>query len=162
LQPKQRLARLFVYPALHGCTWSFVMNRTEMVDIISRQRSLDAPVVDDVLRAFLELVLLSLAVGEPVTIRGFGRFDQKLRPSAHLKHPRTGAPIETGERRTISFRPSKKAKVALNPSPLSKGTDPNRLVDLTPSDSTVASDGNGSPPIVFTATSGAAPTTITV
>ena len=56
------------------------MNRTEMVDIISRQRSVDAPVVDDVLRAFLDLVLLSLAVGEPVTIRGFGRFDQKVRP----------------------------------------------------------------------------------
>jgi DNA-binding protein HU-beta len=135
------------------------MNRTEMVDIISRQRSVDAPVVDDVLRAFLELVLLSLAVGEPVTIRGFGRFDQKVRPSANLKHPRTGAPIATGERRTISFRPSKKAKVALNP--LSKGTDPNRHVDLMPCDVTVASDGSGSPPIAYTATSGAEPIIIT-
>jgi DNA-binding protein HU-beta len=136
------------------------MNRTEMVDIISRQRSVDAPVVDDVLRAFLELVLLSLAVGEPVTIRGFGRFDQKIRPSANLKHPRTGAPIATGERRTISFRPSKKAKVALNP--LSTGTDPNRLVDLMPCDATAASDGDVSPPIEYTATSGAEPMSITV
>lgn len=131
-----------------------------MVDIISRQRAVDAPVVDDVLRAFLELVLLSLAVGEPVTIRGFGRFDQKLRPSANLKHPRTGAPIATGERRTISFRPSKKAKVALNP-PLSKGTDPNRHVDLMPSDSTVVSGGSGSPPVTLTVTSGVEPMTIT-
>jgi DNA-binding protein HU-beta len=130
-----------------------------MVDIISRQRSVDAPVVDDVLRAFLELVLLSLAVGEPVTIRGFGRFDQKVRPSANLKHPRTGAPIATGERRTISFRPSKKAKVVLNP--LSKGTDPNRHVDLMPCAATVASDGSGSPPIACTATSGVEPMIIT-
>jgi len=136
------------------------MNRTEMVDIISRQRSVDAPVVDDVLRAFLDLVLLSLAVGEPVTIRGFGRFDQKVRPSAHLRHPRTGAPIETGERRTISFRPSKKAKVALNP--LLKGTDPNRSVDLMPNDATVVLDGNASQPTGYTGISGGAPMSITV
>lgn len=137
------------------------MNRTEMVDIISRQHAVEAPVVDDVLRAFLDLVLLSLAVGEPVTIRGFGRFDQKLRPSANLRHPRTGAPIETGERRTISFRPSKKAKVALNP-PLLKGTDPNRHVDLAPCAETDTSDGNGSHPTTYTATSGVAPMSITV
>lgn len=135
------------------------MNRTEMVDIISRQRAVDAPVVDDVLRAFLDLVLLSLAVGEPVTIRGFGRFDQKVRPSASLKHPRTGAPIETGERRTISFRPSKKAKVVLNP--LSMGTDPNRHHDLEPCDETGASDGNASHPTGYTVISGAVPMSIT-
>lgn len=137
------------------------MNRTEMVDIISRQQSVDAPVVDEVLRAFLDLVLLSLAVGEPVTIRGFGRFDQKLRPSANLKHPRTGAPIATGERRTISFRPSKQAKGKLNP-PLSRGTDPNRLDDLMPCDETAALAGHGSPLARFTSTSGVEPTIITV
>lgn len=131
-----------------------------MVDIISRQQSVEAPVVDDVLRAFLDLVLLSLAVGEPVTIRGFGRFDRKLRPSANLKHPRTGAPIATGERRTISFRPSKKAKGALNP--LSPGTDPNRHDDLMPCAETATLAGSGSPPARFTATSGAGPMIITV
>lgn len=91
------------------------MNKTEMVSIISKQRGLDPPEVDDVLRSFLELVLQNLSVGEPVTIRGFGRFDPKTRPSVNLKHPRTGAVIETGERRTISFRPSRSAKTTLNP-----------------------------------------------
>jgi DNA-binding protein HU-beta len=133
-----------------------------MVDIISRQQSVDAPVVDEVLRAFLDLVLLSLAVGEPVTIRGFGRFDQKLRPSANLKHPRTGAPIATGERRTISFRPSKKAKGALNPiAPLPAGTDPNRHDVPMPCDKTAVLAGSGSPPVRFTSISGAEPMSIT-
>ncbi len=101
------------------------MNRTEMVEIIARQHAVDAPVVDSVLRAFVDLVLLNVAVGEPVTIRGFGRFDPKVRPSAKLKHPRSGQTIETGERRTIGFRPSMKVKDALNP-PFELGTDPNR------------------------------------
>jgi nucleoid DNA-binding protein len=102
------------------------MNRTEMVDIISREKQLEPPVVDTVIRAFVDLVILNLAVGEPVMIRGFGRFDQKTRPSAVLKHPVTGHLIETGERRTVSFRPSMKVKGQLNLVPLEQGTDPNR------------------------------------
>jgi nucleoid DNA-binding protein len=137
------------------------MNRTEMIDVISRQQSIDAPVVDEVLRAFFDLVVLNLAVGEPVMIRGFGRFDQKFRPSVVLKHPRTGLPVTTTDRRTISFRPSKKAKVALNP-PLLEGTDPNRHVDLMPCAETAASDGNESPANRYTDTSGVSPMTITV
>jgi nucleoid DNA-binding protein len=97
-----------------------------MVDIISRQKQLEQPVVDSVVRAFVDLLVLNLAVGEPVMIRGFGRFEQKTRPNAVLKHPVTGQLIETGIRRTISFRPSMKVKGQLNPVPLTQGTDPNR------------------------------------
>lgn len=118
------------------------MNRTEMVDIISRQRDVSSTVVEGVLGAFVDLMILNLAVGEPVTIRGFGRFDTKVRPSANLRHPRTGEPIATGERVTISFRPSRAAKRELNP--LEQGTDPNRSSGLTPYDATVTSDGSAS------------------
>lgn len=128
------------------------MNRTEMVDIIARQRELAAPVVESVLGAFVDLVILNLAVGEPVTIRGFGRFDPKVRPSANLKHPRTGEPIATGERITINFRPSRAAKRELNP--LVPGTVPLRPSDLMPCDATVVSAGDASPSLPSTGISG--------
>ncbi len=133
------------------------MNRTEMVDIISRQRELDAPVVEGVLRSFLDLVILNLAVGEPVTIRGFGRFDPKIRPNANLRHPRTRKPIATGERKTINFKPSKLAKLELNP-PLGSGRP---FAGHTPCDATDESDGDEPPQTSSTGTSGAEPMSIT-
>lgn len=135
------------------------MNRTEMVDIISRQRSLDAPVVEDVLRSFLDLVILNLAVGEPVTIRGFGRFDPKVRPNANLKHPRTGELIATGERTTINFKPSRRAKRELNP-PLANAPDLNPS-GSTACDETAGSGGDGSLPTPSIAGSGGEWMTIT-
>lgn len=131
-----------------------------MVDIIARQRDLEAPVVEDVLRSFLDLVVLNLAVGEPVTIRGFGRFDPKVRPNANLKHPRTGQPISTGERTTINFKPSRRAKRELN-LPLGKAPVLNQLSGLTPCDVTEGSGGDESLPTPSTATSGAELTSIT-
>jgi nucleoid DNA-binding protein len=128
------------------------VNRTEMVDIIARQREVSTGVVENVLSAFVDLVILNLAVGEPVTIRGFGRFDPKIRPSANLKHPRTGEAIATGERVTINFRPSRAAKRELNP--LEPGTDPNRASDPAPCDATVASDGDVPPSAISTGISG--------
>jgi integration host factor subunit beta len=100
------------------------MNRSEIVDIISRRESVDGHTVDAVLRGFVDLLIINLSAGEPVTIRGLGRFDRKVRPNANLRHPRTGALIETGERRTVGFRPSMQLKERLNPLPLPAGTDP--------------------------------------
>jgi DNA-binding protein HU-beta len=132
------------------CDRGFDVNRTEMVDIISRQKEVDGTLVDCVLKAFVDLVILNVSVGESVTIRGFGRFDQKVRPSANLKHPRTGQPIATGERRTIAFRPSMKAKDQLNPVPLELSP----RGDRTPCDATVALAGSASPAMRSTGISG--------
>lgn len=105
------------------------MNRSEMVAIIARQSEMQPPAVDTVIGAFVDLLVLNLQVGESVTIRGLGRFDPKVRPSTTLKHPRTGATITTGERNTVSFRPSMLLKGRLNP--LAAGTDPNRSAGST-------------------------------
>lgn len=136
------------------------MNRTEIIDIIARQEELEAPVVDLVLKSFVSLLLLNLAVGESVTIRGFGRFDPKTRPSASLRHPRTGARIETGVRRTIGFRPSMRAKDQLNPheEPHDTPRESTRPLGHTPSASMAGVAGSGSPSPMCTAISGGSST----
>ena len=71
-------------------------------------------VVDD----FFELVVLNMAVGEDVTIRGLGRFETRIRRSVRLKNAHDGTPVDTGDRVTMIFKPSMKVKERLNAVPL--------------------------------------------
>lgn len=136
------------------------MNRTEIIQILSRQKRVEQATVETVLQGFVDLVLLNLAVGEPVMIRGLGTFNQKKRPAVTLKHPRTGEPINTGDRVTISFRPSSTAKKTLNPDPFEMGPDPHNRGSV-PSVATVESAGDTFLSTSSTDTCGAVWTTAT-
>lgn len=94
------------------------MNRTDMVSAIARRQHIRAAVVEDVIEAFLDLLVLSMAVDEEVTIRGLGRFQTRQRPGVVLKSAHDGSPVDVGPRRTMVFKPSMIVKRRLNSVPL--------------------------------------------
>jgi nucleoid DNA-binding protein len=65
--------------------------------------------------AFVEIASLSLACGEVVNIRGFGKFDPRKTEGRMRKDPRTGADIYVPDRVRIGFATSKTLKARLNP-----------------------------------------------
>lgn len=71
-------------------------------------------VVTKVLAAFLESVALSLACGEPVMIRGFGKLSPTTRSARTARNPRTGEEHDVPERTTVTFVPSINLRERLN------------------------------------------------
>lgn len=59
-----------------------------------------------VVESFVEEVS-SLRVGDPMTIRNFGRFEKKRRKGRVFQNPRTGMLDEIPAREVITFRPAK-------------------------------------------------------
>lgn len=90
------------------------MNKSEIVRMVAKSTNIAIPAVDEVVNSFLKFLTLNLAVGEEVTVRGFGRFEVRPRPPVTLKNPRTGEPIEVPARNTVVFLPSGKLKERMN------------------------------------------------
>jgi nucleoid DNA-binding protein len=93
------------------------VNKSDLVRMAAKRTSVTVPVADDVITAFLELVVLHLATEQGVSIRGFGRFEPRVRPPVTLKRPTDGEPIDVDARRTAVFLPSTTLKERLNAYP---------------------------------------------
>lgn len=94
------------------------MNKSELVRMAAKKAHVTVPVADDVVSAFLELVTLTLATEQGVSIRGFGRFEPRTRAPVTLKRPIDGVAFDVPKRRTTVFLPSAALKERLNADPL--------------------------------------------
>ena len=90
------------------------MNKSDLIRAVSRKTRIRGEVVDEVIDAALDLMAMSVSLEEPVNLRGFGKFEPRVRPPARLKHPQTGAPLPVEERRTVVFLPSPNLKGRMN------------------------------------------------
>ncbi len=77
---------------------------TELVRQVAQQTGLSQRVVRQVLGASLESIQVALAVGERVTLPGFGTFSTSQRSAARVRSVRTGRQIEIPARRVAAFR----------------------------------------------------------
>ena len=93
------------------------MNRTELVRLVAGETGLDAASSDAAVKAVLEVVAAALARGEEVRMVGFGTFVAKDRAAHRARNPRTGAPIAVPASRSVSFRPGRWLKDAVNRAP---------------------------------------------
>ncbi len=66
---------------------------------------------EEILTATFAVIREETAGGKVVNIPGFGKFVEKVRKPRTGRNMLTGEPIEIGERRALSFKPSK-AKAA--------------------------------------------------
>ena len=90
------------------------MNRSELVRQVAGEARLGGTQADAAVKAVLEALADALARGEAVRMVGFGTFDTKDRPAHTARNPRTGAPIAVPASRSVSFRPGKALKDAVN------------------------------------------------
>lgn len=90
------------------------MNRGDLVKAIADQDGLPSAVVDQVLGSLLDTIALSLAAGDEVTIRRFGKFEPRRRRAVTRLNPKTGIPVNVPEKMSVGFVPSMNLKQRLN------------------------------------------------
>ena len=90
------------------------LNRLALVTRIAEREGVPAVLVDQMLGALMTEIGESLAAGEPVALRSFGKFEPRTRKPVVRLNPATGVPISVPETRSVGFLPSKNLKQRLN------------------------------------------------
>jgi nucleoid DNA-binding protein len=90
------------------------VNRTDLVRAISNKDGIDPDVVGKVLDSFLDVVRMSLSIGEEISLRGFGRFETKTMTSTVRRVPKTAEIVQVPPRTSVRFVPSGVLRQRLN------------------------------------------------
>ena len=87
------------------------MTQSELIAHMAHQEPHYPPqAVETILNALLEQVASTLAQGERVELRGFGRFAVRERPARAGRNPRTGASVVIAARRAPVFKAAKELR----------------------------------------------------
>lgn len=70
--------------------------------------------VERIVSTLLEEIAQALSTGRRVELRGFGVFSVKVRSSRTGRNPRTGQPVNVGQKRAPFFRTGKELRERLN------------------------------------------------
>lgn len=89
------------------------MNKTQLINIISKQSNLSKIQVKSTLETILSAIVESLKKGESVQIVGFGTFKVNLRSSRTGRNPQTGKEIIIPATKVPSFISGKTLKNAI-------------------------------------------------
>lgn len=90
------------------------MNRGEIVKAVADTQDIPATLVDEVLGAFFDHVAVTLASGDNVSIRRFGKFEPRKRRAVTRLNPKTKIPIDVPAKVSVGFVPSSNLKQRLN------------------------------------------------
>lgn len=90
------------------------MNKTQMVDIISKKSKLETKEVEKVFTIFNEVLIDALCKGEDISLFGFGKFYVKTRSSVRKINPITKRFYMTKTQKVAVFKPYKKLKLCVN------------------------------------------------
>ena len=90
------------------------MNKTELVDAISRDSGLTKLDSDKAVNAFVKVVEAALKKGDDVSLVGFGSFSVKATASRSGRNFKTGKTIEIPPRKSVRFKPGKNLKDCVN------------------------------------------------
>jgi integration host factor subunit beta len=70
--------------------------------------------VEHIVNAILEEIVVALARGDRVELRGFGAFSVKNRPARTGRNPRTGEQVPVSEKHVPFFKTGKDMRERLN------------------------------------------------
>ena len=90
------------------------MNKGELVDAVAAKANVTKKQADEIISAFLEVVIEAVANGEKVTLVGFGSFERRERSEREGRNPKTQETMTIPATRVPGFSPGKlfKEKVA--------------------------------------------------
>ena len=89
------------------------MNKTELIDQIANKADLSKAAAAKALEAVLDGITTGLEEGGPVMIVGFGTFMVKTRAARVGRNPSTGAEINIGATKVVTFKAGKVLKDAV-------------------------------------------------
>ena len=92
------------------------MIKSEMVQkIANANQHLSFKEVEQIVNVIFEEIILALAKGDRVELRGFGTFTVRKRDARIGRNPRTGEPVEVEEKFVPFFKTGKELRERLNP-----------------------------------------------
>lgn len=80
-----------------------MMNKSDLVRKVSRKSQVTQPQVEEILDQILMIVEATLASGESVVIKNFGRFETRERQPTTRRNPRSGEEIKVPQKRALLF-----------------------------------------------------------
>lgn len=83
------------------------MNKSELVELISKRTQFTKTDSERVLDATLEAIQKAVAKGQDVKLVGFGTFSRYSRKSRNGRNPKTGKSVEIPATRVPKFKPGK-------------------------------------------------------
>lgn len=90
------------------------MRKPDLAAKIADKADIPVAKANDVLSAILDEITNSLSRNEPVSLIGFGTFENRHRNARTGKNPQTGETIQIAASNTVGFKPGKALKEALN------------------------------------------------
>lgn len=90
-----------------------VMNRAELVDILSEKASVTKKQADSVLTAAIDTIIDAVSSGDKVTLVGFGVFEGRDRAAREGRNPATGEKLSIPATRIPGFSAGKQFKDAV-------------------------------------------------
>ncbi len=93
---------------------SFIMNKEELVQEISKKSKVTQKEANEVLSALIETVQKTVSKGKKVTLVGFGTFEPRKRAARNGRNPQTGKEIKIPAKTVPVFSAGKKFKEVVN------------------------------------------------
>ena len=91
------------------------MTKAEIANVLyTRIGGFSKKEANDLVDLVFELIKETLAQGRPIKISGFGNFNLRDKGKRPGRNPKTGTPIQIGERRVLTFKASPLLRVAVN------------------------------------------------
>ncbi|MCC6074917.1 HU family DNA-binding protein [Pseudomonas sp. GCM10022188] len=90
------------------------MRKPELAAAVAEKTDLSKEQANRVLNAVLEEITNALNREDSVTLVGFGTFLQRHRGARMGKNPQTGEPVKIRASNTVSFKPGKALREAIN------------------------------------------------
>ncbi len=86
------------------------MNKSELIDQISKDAGITKVQANDALDAFMGGIMSTLKKGDTVTLVGFGTFSVSARAARNGRNPQTGETIKIKASKVPKFKPGKDFK----------------------------------------------------
>ena len=90
------------------------MNKSELVDALSKKTGATKKASEETLNAFVEVVTDALKKGDKVQLIGFGSFEVRKRAARKGRNPQTGEEIKIAASKSPVFKAGKALKDTVN------------------------------------------------
>lgn len=90
------------------------MNKAELVAKVAEKSGLTKKDTEKAVSAVFESIEDALAVGDKVSLVGFGTFERRTRSPREGRNPQTGAPVKIAAAKVPAFKASKALKDRVN------------------------------------------------
>lgn len=90
------------------------MNKTELVKQISERTGVSKKDTEATLNVLTDVLAEVMAIGDKVTLVGFGTFESVEKPERTARNPRTGEAVTIAACRSPKFKASNSLKLSVN------------------------------------------------